>query len=67
MWKDRHEMSVEEIARELNETPDSIKHTLKRAMKKLRDGRADRLRDLMIARNRESNHGLPKLNFEDIT
>jgi DNA-binding CsgD family transcriptional regulator len=67
VWKDRHEMSVEEIARELNSTPDSIKHTLKRAMKKLRDGRADQLRDLMIARERESNHGLPKISYGDMT
>ena len=66
MWKQQHEMSVEEIARELNTTPDSIRHTLKHAMKKLRDGRAEGLRDLMIARDKEANHGLPKINYGDM-
>ena len=62
----RPEMTVEEIAKELGATVDSVKHSLKRAIKKLRDGRASRLRELVIAREREANRGLPRIVKEGL-
>lgn len=56
MWHDRHEQSVDDIAKQLNISRDSVKHTLRQALKKLRDGRADKFRDLMIAREREKHY-----------
>ena len=60
----RPEMTVEEIAKELGATVDSVKHSLKRAIKKLRDGRAIRIKDLSVAREREIKYGLPVLPIE---
>ena len=62
----RPEMTVEEIAKELGATVDSVKHSLKQAIKKLRDGRASRLRELVIAREREANRGLPRIVKEGL-
>jgi len=56
-----HAMTIEEIAAEVGCTPDSVKHTLKRAIKKLKDGRAVRIRDLSVAREREARYGLPRI------
>lgn len=47
------EMTTEEIAKELGVSYGSINSTLKRAMKKLKDGRAVRLQELAVARERE--------------
>ena len=57
----RPEMSVEEIASELGVSYNSVNSTLKRAMKKLKDGRAVKLRALAVAREKEVRHGLPRI------
>ena len=46
-------MSRKEIARRLGISEIQVKSELKRAMKKLRDGRAEKCRDLMIAKETE--------------
>lgn len=55
------EMTIEEIAAELGRTPDSVKHTLANALRKLRDGRAKKMRDIAAARDREIRVGQPKI------
>ena len=61
MWHEHHEMSTAEIARKLRVTEDSVKHTLKSAMKKLKDGRAKKMKELAVAREKEKNYGLPRI------
>ena len=56
-----HAMTIEEIAAEIGCTPDSVKHTLRRALKKLKDGRAVKMKDLAAARDREAYRGLPRI------
>lgn len=60
-WEAHHEMTNEEIARELNMKPAGVKQALRRAMKKLRDGRAVQIKDLAIAREKEVRYGLPRI------
>lgn len=55
------EMSVAEIAGKLGCSKDSVRTALRRALKKLRDGRAEKCRDLMIARDREQTVEIPTL------
>lgn len=54
-------MEVPEIARKLGSTEAAIKHTLSGAMKKLRDGRAAKVRELSVARDREARRELPRI------
>jgi len=54
-------MEVQEIAKELGLTFHQVHSTLRRAMKKLRDGRAIPIKDLSVAREREARYGLPRV------
>jgi predicted transcriptional regulator len=54
-------MTAKEIAVELGVTEDSVKSTLKKAIKKLKDGRAIPIRDLVAARDREARRQLPRI------
>ena len=68
MKKTGKEMTAKEIARKLGTTEYSVKHSLKSAIKKLKDGRADKIRDLSIAREREQTHGLARIvDYGDMT
>jgi len=49
IWPKKHAMSIEEISQKTGLTEDSVKHTLSSAIRKLRDGRATVLVDLMNA------------------
>lgn len=61
LWEEHHEMTIKEIAAELGMKPKGVKSVLRRAMKKLRDGRAEKFRDLMIAQAKERKGGLVSL------
>jgi predicted transcriptional regulator len=54
-------MTAKEIADKLGVSEESVKSTLKKAIKKLRDGRAIPIRELVVARNREARRQLPKI------
>lgn len=54
-------MSEEEIAKELGMTVPSVHNTLRKALKKLRDGRALKLKALAEARQSVARHELPRL------
>lgn len=62
----RPEMTAEEIAAATGTTPDSVRHALRRALKKLRDGRASTIRELAVAREREARYGLPRIVKETL-
>jgi DNA-binding CsgD family transcriptional regulator len=57
----RPEMTMEEISQELGIPYNTVNCLMKRAMKKLRDGRAVRIKDLAIAREKEVRYGLPRI------
>ena len=61
VWEERHEMSIEEIAGKIGCSKRAVKQALSRGMQKLRDGRATKIKELVIAREREANHGLPRI------
>ena len=65
MWHEHHEMPIDEIARKLGTTGDSVQSALKRAMKKLRDGRASKIRELAVAREQLRGYGLHRLVKEE--
>jgi hypothetical protein len=65
-WEGRHEKSIEEIASEIGCSKRAVKQALDRGMKKLRDGRAVRIKDLAIAREKEVRYGLPRIVKEGL-
>ena len=62
----RPEMTMEEISQELGIPYNSVNSALKRAMKKLRDGRANRIKELAAAREKEVRYGLPRIIKEGL-